>query len=196
MKKANIVFFIVAGFLTAVLSYGLSELYNENVYFFGYELTMIFIIILIVFFTREELSKVEFQNTDLRFKSIHAVFYRYFSVFYILVAFLTIIIILTNRESFSNGYLPFLLPVISVLLMVDIVISLYLRETSQENINSEYFNLNPNMIDVLFVPIFITSFIAILGEFLNVQIGVLLLLIFAATISLKLLIVKQFKRFT
>lgn len=80
--------------------------------------------------------------------------------------------------------------------MVDIVISLFLRETSQENINSEYFNLNPNMIDVLFVPIFITSFIAILGEFLNVQIGVLLLLIFAATISLKLLIVKQFKRFT
>ena len=192
-KKTNTVFFIVTGFLTTILSYGLSELYNENVYYFGYELVVIFTIILIVLFTKEELSKIELSNIKFQFRIFNGIFYKYFSVFYIAVILLTILTILTNPNSFSHGLLPFLLPIISVLLMVDVIISMFLKEASQKNKGIECFNLNPSMIDLLLVPFFFTSFISILGEFLNVRIAVLLVLLFALTLSFKLLVIKQFR---
>jgi len=192
-KKTNLVFFIITGFLTTILSYGLSELYNESVYFFGYELIVMFSILLVIFYTKEELANIEFSNIELRVQHLNRVFYKYFSFYFIFNVLLTLLVIVTNPNSFSHGYLPFLLPVISVILMVDITISMYLREASQRINHSESFKLNPSMIDLLLVPFIIASIIAILGEFLNIHIAVLLMFIATLVIGFKLLVIKKFK---
>jgi len=185
VKALNGVFQVLLTLFVLFVGYGLLVLYDSDVYFFGLEISTLVVVFIFVLFVIGSNEKTEVSG--MRLKYIFYKKYIIYALFGVTVGTLIGFIIGTDISE-SNQFLYYLLPILVIFLSIDMISNMYAfeRKTSVNNMKK--------FVSYIGIPFIFTSLIAILGEYLKVDIGLLIPIALMYTVVMDIVIIKLYSK--
>jgi len=185
LKKtiSNILFLIILTIITLFVSYGLALISDGENYYYGVELLGVFIIILYVMFMSEILKNHSFK--DLEKNILHRIYYKKILIFPVSLIIISIIIYLTSSELYIANLPYFLFPILIILGSIDITadVFVYIHATNKYKINT---NLKTILVFIIY-PLLFISVITLVGEYVDLNIWILIILAISLSFVTKLI---------
>lgn len=185
VKIQNGIFQVLLTMFIIFVGFGMFVLYDSDVYFYGLEIAALAVVFIFVLFVIGSNEKKEESGIFLKFS-----FYKKY-VINVLIGVIvgTLIGVITGTVlSVLNQFLYYLLPVLVIFLSIDMISNMYAfeRKSSANKIGK--------FVSYTGIPFIFISFIAILGEYMNVDIGLLIVIAILYTIIIDITIIKLYSK--
>ena len=190
-KIIDVIFYIFVALLLSFLAMGLSEITDERVYFFGYEIGLIFLVILVGFFSREIITSKKFKTSLNLKKDITLYLYRYFTILLVSIIILPIIIFFLEMNGESNEVIRFTFPVFTFVFAIDIIISIYINSLNHDSLDSNNYSMKPKMTTLVLIPTTIISVSGVLGLLISNVLWVMIFALFVITALIKFYVINR-----